>query len=345
MSTLPKIRVTEKHGMRRFLYPLETILTADLDTDFSRLSLRTNSGVDVPYCIAERAGDVARVRFAVSLSPLESVTLTFVEASPAAVPDGLQLDATVEGLAVRTTQQRLVMEIDDQANLSRVFYDNVDHLRGPVQIARNEVRFRARPVSNDGVALLSEIGASVKTVGAFANGPSAHLSTELTACKSWAHVRMAVEDLPAGDVITFTLPFAVKGEDLLCDFGAGGGIYTRLSRKPGASVIWSVDRELIWKLSNGDRLDYQGRLAAREQLWFHVVDAEKSIAVAITDIPDDLAAITAGIDTDGDIVIAFVAGATGPSTRYGVCYHFLNNVPAIAAATCPQSILLPPVVE
>jgi len=345
MTALPTIKVTEKHGMRRFLYPLKTLGMVPIGTDFTRLSLRTDSGVDVPYCIPDRHQEAVSIWFAVSLSPLESRTLSFVEGSPAPVPDGMQWDAGVDGLALRTTQQRLVMEIDDGASLSRVFYDNVEHLRRPVEIAHNEVKFRARPVSNDGVSLVSEIGASVRTVGSFGDGPTGNLSTEITACKSWADVRLSVEESAAGDVTTFTLPFAVKGEDLLCDFGAGGGIYTRLSRKPGASVIWSVDRELIWKLSNGDRLDYQGRLAAREQLWFHVVDAEKSIAVAITDVPDDLAALTAGIDTDGDIVIAFVAGAASPSNRYGVCYHFLNSVPAIAAATCPQSILLPPVVE
>ena len=34
-----------------------------------------------------------------------------------------------------------------------------------------------------------------------------------------------------------------------------------------------------------------------------------------------------------------------PVAEFGVCYHFLNDIPAIAAATNPQSILLPPTVE
>ena len=48
----------------------------------------------------------------------------------------------------------------------------------------------------------------------------------------------------------------------------------------------------------------------------------------------------------GDVSVAFRLGdtITGPA-EFGVCYHFLNDVPAIAAATNPQSILLPPVVE
>jgi len=29
---------------------------------------------------------------------------------------------------------------------------------------------------------------------------------------------------------------------------------------------------------------------------------------------------------------------------FGLCCHFLNDIPALAAATSPQSILLPPVV-
>ena len=43
--------------------------------------------------------------------------------------------------------------------------------------------------------------------------------------------------------------------------------------------------------------------------------------------------------------IAFTLGDSGDEhAEFGVCYHFLNDAPAIAAATNPQSILLPPTV-
>ena len=50
---------------------------------------------------------------------------------------------------------------------------------------------------------------------------------------------------------------------------------------------------------------------------------------------------------DGYVVVASVYELEGasPVAEFGVCYHFLNDVPAIAAATNPQSILLPPTVE
>ena len=56
----------------------------------------------------------------------------------------------------------------------------------------------------------------------------------------------------------------------------------------------------------------------------------------------------AGDARDGDVVVCvptWVINRDHPVAEFGVCYHFLNNMPAIAAATNPQSILLPPTVE
>ena len=96
--------------------------------------------------------------------------------------------------------------------------------------------------------------------------------------------------------------------------------------------------------------DYIGQVATAEeflpQRWFHLIDSDKALAVAITQLPPDCREMTVRLTHEGDVSIAFKLGdtITGPA-EFGVCYHFLNDVPAIAAATNPQSILLPPVVE
>jgi len=103
-------------------------------------------------------------------------------------------------------------------------------------------------------------------------------------------------------------------------------------------------------VATAGRTDYVGEVATAEeflpQRWFHLIDSDKALAVAITQVPPDCQGMTVRLTHEGDVSVVFRLGdvITGPA-EFGVCYHFLNDVPAIAAATNPQSILLPPVVE
>ena len=56
--------------------------------------------------------------------------------------------------------------------------------------------------------------------------------------------------------------------------------------------------------------------------------------------------MTVAPNVNGDCEISFQLGeeVSGPAA-FGICWHFLNGIPAAAAATNPQSILLPPIVE
>lgn len=353
MTNLPRLRVKEVHGIRRFLYPLEITVMIPADVDLSKMALQTHNGLSVPYCTERLAESqwisdeltvhTTRLQFAISIGPLEVIDLTLTPGSPEPVPDGLQFrDIGDDQTALRSTQQRLTLDISDSGCLSRVVYDGIDHLRSPFLITMNGADLQTRPVKNDGMCRKSALAASVETVGSYDGGTTANITTEITACKSWAHITHTPHNTKPGDIVAFALPFAAVGDDLLCDFGAGGGVYMRLGRKPGLAITWTVDDKLIWTLKNGDRVDFQGRLSAREQAWFHVVDAEKSLAVALTEIPDDCEALSVRIDSSGDIVIGYVGKSDG---TFGVCYHFLNGVPAVAAATNPQSIILRPIVE
>ena len=106
-----------------------------------------------------------------------------------------------------------------------------------------------------------------------------------------------------------------------------------------------------WSLATAGRTDYEGkstRKAFRAQQWFHLIDSDKSLAVAMTDVPPSCQEMGVSLNVTGDIAITFRLGAVTDSAEgaeFGVCYHFLNDIPAIAAATNPQSILLPPAVE
>ena len=81
------------------------------------------------------------------------------------------------------------------------------------------------------------------------------------------------------------------------------------------------------------------------QRWFHLIDGDKALAVAITQVPASCKHLAVRLTADGLVRVSYeLEENQSPAAEFGVCYHFLNGIPAIAAATNPQSILLPPAV-
>lgn len=356
MSTLAKLRVTERHGIRRFLYPLSTTLALTDANELEHAALMAPNGSPVPAYIHNdpESDRLTRVDFAVSLAPFESIVLDLVDGEPMRVPDPMSHTRSAGG-GIECVQERFSTIVDDNAVLARVVYDGDDYLRGPLSIDLNGQHY-----SENNNRLLyshaSEIGGSVCTGGIYASNAPAATTARTTACKSWVTQQHRPRSRP-GDRVGFNLPFFVESPSLLCDFGLGGGVYTKFSRDTTEEITVIVEPDLSWTLRNGERIDYAGTLAKApdsnrprypgfDALWFHVVDRRRSIAVAITEAPVDTAGIRIRIRNTGDIVVEFESGTHEPEgALYSVCYHFLNDVPAIAAATCPQSILLPPTVE
>lgn len=362
---LPRLRVAEKHGMRRFLYPLRASIQIPSDYPIDDLCLRTDKGELVPsYLVEDVPGQgLSHLEFAVSLSPFETIDLELAFGRPMPVPDAIE-HTKLAGGRLETKQQRLSIVLNGQGSVSRVHYDSVDHLRGPFEARYNGVLLSNTPVNHFGFRS-SEIHAESRSHVKVGSSDGT-LNASMSACKSWVTQELVVSDstpetgklaLNDGDSIEFILPLVVKSPVLLCDFGLGGGIYTKFNTETTSEIVVEVDAKLNWFLRNGDRVDYAGSLTRRlnedyagyhglDELWFHVVDQGVAIAVAITKAPVETKAYQIRITNEGHIIISFVAAEVGSLvTSYAVCYHFLNDVPAIAAATCPQSILLPPVVE
>ena len=380
MTQWPMIRVSEVHGLRRFLYPLSVVLELPSQSkiDANAVALETSTGVRsrertnpsmsveeslatgvaVPTQLLFIAPRKIRLDFAVSLAPHETLDLRLISGVPAAIPDPLNIEGWV------SRQERLTMEFGPDALVRSVHYDGIEHLRGPLRIERKgetvvshtdlrQIPQSAAPERSEDSAhitpALTPITAGFGVTGYYTDGQTAVTTSEITACKSWIAVRNSSRPGVA-DNLVFTLPFAASGSNLLCDFGLGGGIYTRLVRSSGASVRLVINSEKGWSLSNGGRVDYMGQSAdwdaLRPQLWFHVVDDEKALAVAITQIPRTTSEVAIEIAASGDIAIGFIPDdSRNVAVDFEVYFHFLNAVPAIAAATCPQSILLRPVVE
>lgn len=358
---LARIRVKETAGIRRFLYPL----TAEArlgDLPLSSLRLITRDGQPLPvqatsHTICSDGSRKYRLDFAVSLMPLEVLeTILTTEGQNAEVPDPLNFTPTPDG-GLKNRQARFHVSLDGDSNINGVVYDGIAHLQGRSKITRNGYEAKAvlgySPLSDCPMAGWidndCEFDEEIFPVDSVAS-----IRTEITACKSWVAARYWLNKWRSGDEIVFTLPLTVTAPTLTCDFGAGGGIYGKLDAA-NAEIIWRTEFDAEngaakWTVENSGRVDYVGEAASRQaylpQRWFHVVDSDKALAAAITHVPDACETLTVTLKANGDVRVSFTMGEqTKGAATFGVCWHFLNDVPAVAAATNPQSILLPPTVE
>ena len=351
-EVLARIRVRETHGIRRFLYPLTAYVTLPQDTHLQHLRL-SNGKNDLPLQVTHNGS--FRVDFAVSLNPYAEQGLILIAGeSNAVLDDPLTLKKRTGDKLLKNQQQRFTVGLLNSGVFGEVIYDGVTHLRRPLEITRNSVA----PLEHD--AIFYNAAPDFSTLSAWAgvscrypNSVACTTDSAITACKSWATVTHSVKKAQPNDEIVFMLPLAVTSPTLTCDFGIGGYVFGKLDSK-AKEIVWRTEfgdaPYAKWTVATAGRVDYVGEVDSAEaflpQRWFHLIDSDKALAVAITKLPKDCREMTVRMTHEGDVSIAFTLGdtITGPA-EFGVCYHFLNDVPAIAAATNPQSILLPPTVE
>lgn len=343
-----RLRVRETHGIRRFLYPLSVDVSLPEEVGREALSLTMDS-VPVPLQVSPSTGELTTIDFAVSLAPWEEGELHLTASSLSCpIADPLRVTSAGENsAALRSVQERFQVRVGPDALLQEVVYDGVAHLHGPLRI---DVTPRD---TADGFHYSDSDGGPLSAHSSL-DADGMWTRTALTACKSWADVSCNLRHHAEAQEIVFTLPFAATSPTLTCDFGVGGGIYAKLHADTAKEVVWHTEfmenDTVRWSVTTNERTDYAGTVDTlglyHTQQWFHVIDSNKALAVAITQVPLCCRTMTVTLNVDGNVEIAFALGDTvnGPM-EFGVCYHFLNDMPAIAAATNPQSILLPPLVE
>ena len=363
---LARIRVRETAGIRRFLYPSMASLDLPSDADTSRFRFVKVDGQPVPtevqYVAPDRTAKEGRKKFqlcfAVSLAPHEEMRLELHsrQVDNHLLDDPLNIQYVQEA-GLENSQQRFFISLAKSSAISQVIYDGVTHLRSPEYTSLNGF---ATPDGVPNSTSGSPLYLSYSCSGAYPREEVGERDvadflslTSLTACKSWAHRYHWIQEPKAQDEVVFTLPFAVTASTLTCDFGVGGYVFGKLDDK-APEIVWRTEFGDVpyarWTVATAGRTDYVGEVATAEefrpQRWFHLIDSDKALAVAISSVTSDLRELTVRLTHEGNVSIAFRLGDTisGPAD-FGVCYHFLNDVPAIAAATNPQSILLPPVVE
>ncbi len=352
---LARIRVRETHGIRRFLYPLMAYVALPTDTHWQNLTLSAN-GQAVPLQVTHSSR--FRLDFAVSLDPYAECNLVLTGGvSEAALDDPLELHW--ENGSIYNQQQSFRIDLALNGGFSQVVYDGVTHFRQPLSITYNgsapdldETGGYDETRSYGTTPDFSKITARIGILGDYNYAPYITL-TEITACKSWAKVSHRLKQPQPNDEIAFILPLAITSSTLTCDFGVGGYVFGKLDDK-SSEIVWQTEFAdapyAKWTVATAGRVDYIGEVETAEaflpQRWFHLIDSDKALAVAVTQLPKDCREMTVRMTHEGDVSVAFKLSSIVTGTQeFGVCYHFLNDVPAIAAATNPQSILLPPVVE
>ena len=354
-TVLARLRVRETHGIRRFMYPLRVRvdLPGRLFVDSIRPAWRLtlDDGTVLPWQFVFTRG-LVYLEFAVSLAPFAEQTLTLSEGSaPLALDDPLQITQTEEG-GLRNQQKQFAIDVNSEGTIAGVVYDGVAHLRGPSGITRNGQAARMQSLAASGGAD-TPLNAHVTAQGYYGDKCGCRTNVRITAVKSWATVTHTLDAPRPGDEVVFTLPLALTSAASTCDFGVGGGIYGKLQAGAADVVVWRTEfaqDAMQWSVSTNGRTDYAGRVDSADtyhaQQWFHVIDGGKALAAAIAQVPDACRTMTVTLNVNGDVQVALTLGDTvsGPA-EFGVCWHFLNDVPAIAAATNPQSILLPPFVD
>jgi hypothetical protein len=290
-----------------------------------------------------------RIDFAVSLAPFESLKLELSsDQSGPAFEDPLNITV---GKTFRIAQRRFVTEFDKNAMLYQAVHDGIRHLTCPSALTRNG---EAMAISGDPDFAGGVLAARIRASGRYADGCDAKTGVEVSACKSWAVLRHVLVQPRASDEIVFELQLATTSPVLTADFGVGGGTYGKLQAGGGGEITWQSDfsrrHSIRWSISAGGRTDYAGQVKTsdefRAQRWFHLIDRDKSLAVAITEVPKSCREMTVKLGSDGAVLVRFRLRKYGAGpAAFGICCHFLDDIPALAAATNPQSILLPPVVK
>ena len=354
-EVLARILVREAHGIRRFLYPL-TFPDYRLSQENHKLyrdsrdslSLCTLDGTPVPF---DAIGN--HLCFAVSLGPFQEQEFLLQTNGPRMTVDDA-LDVNVEDDAIQSRQRRFAMTYTADGNVQRVVYDGISHLRSPATLTYNNKAAAGFEITNIDRKPSSFFVNTQASYGHFESVEQlAFITTETTACKSWLKINGGIDGANPDDEIVFTLPLAITSSTLTCDFGVGGYVFGKMDVN-APEIVWHTEfgdaPYAKWTVATAGRVDYVGEVSSAEaflpQRWFHLIDSDKALAVAITMLPDTCRAMTVRLTLAGDTTIAFkLGGFPDVVAAFGVCYHFLNNVPAIAAATNPQSILLPPSVE
>jgi hypothetical protein len=378
-----RFHLNETAGLRRFGYPVHTVLPSAADRTVFRLE---RAGKPVPAQFRRVTGPDGKpavvLDFNASPGPLEAEEYT-VRFGPGVEPG----PEPRGGMKVEHVDDRF-----DVTNGSVLAYRVPDHLAGFLRSVRN-ARVDFLREGSPGFSLATKDGRTT-TVGSAGGGDEPGFRGTVTrqgplavglrfegssrfdgegevkstvdmtfpSSKSWVEVRWAVDD-PGGVVsaLGVDLDLTIEGAPVVLDFGASDTVYGYLRPNeamrllagaapglPPPATAWQVEKLTGATVSSFATAPIRG--AVRAEGWAHVMDKTRCTAVAVADFGRPAARDAIQSDESGRLKILRAYAGPGTAAPKGLkslkfWLHFVTNPVQFGAVTSPQAMLAPLVVE
>jgi hypothetical protein len=373
--------VRETAGIRRFSYPVSTLLSLPRppqDTDRFRL---LEMGNPVPAQFLPVANPVGGHRsvsldFLASPAPYEAREYT-VEYGPDVEPvkpaRGMRVESTpTEFHVVHSPALQFILPRDLLGLLHQVQTPRLSYLRpgsaGLTLWARDGGTYRVGGPGSGGGPMRSRItkagplASTLRYEGEvpLRNGPSVASVVELEfpLSKSWAEVRWTIhdpQDVVAG--LGAELNLLLEGEPALVDFGADTLVYAALRKGQEAVLRAGLGVKPPWQVLVGPAgaaapfvVGPPSPRPPAVEGWAHVMDRQRCTALAVADFAAAGKAGEIAVDATGRLQIGsrFPAGSgkvPGGSKALRFWLHFVDMPVHVGAATSPQAMRAPLRVE
>jgi hypothetical protein len=374
--------VKETTGLRRFGYPVHTILPAELTGPNFRLE-RDGKPITAQFRKVEGGKGVSAVAldFNTSPGPLESETYTVrcgPDVEPGPEPKGGMRFERSEGSWVVSNGSSLTFHVADPLGtfLESLTNAKLEFIGRPMgfvfvnkmgvtrPLGRSESGLPADPPYKGIITREGRMAIGLRFEGATTvNKVPVHSVVEMTFpnSKSWVEVVWTIDD-PNDDVSRVEARTGLKLDrpPVVVDFGASNTVYSQLRESeslrlragnaPGLPVTgtaWEVTRTVNQRDTPFARAIAKD--SAPAEGWAHLMDSSRCTAIAVTDFgsktQDEIVC-----SSNGDLILrrGFAGpGAASENPRKSVRFwlHFVSMPVQVGAATSPQSMLAPLVVE
>ena len=359
LGQVAEFRVRDTAGLRRFGYPVR----ARFQSGGSTASLRLlESGKPVQAQFTSFDGGYTEVDFNVNLGPFETRDYRVETGSGPAVPAGLIVDETADTFHVRYPAELEFQVPKDLLGLLRaVRTTRASYLRGPSRglvvnlagdvehrVGGNESsggETRAKVMKRGPLAVLLRFESNEALRGG--RGVKSVVEMEFPRAKSWVEVRWTVED-PNQRVagLIAELDLLIEERPMLVDFGAGSAVYAALRAGQGATFTGEVAGSggQSWRVDVAGNSYAAG--AGPSEGWAHVMDLKRATAVAIADFARFAPVARDAIDVSPEGRLRIRRDFSGGREKSVTFWlHFVDMPVQVGAATSPQSMKQPPVVE
>jgi hypothetical protein len=366
-----RFRLVETAGLRRFGFPIHTVLPGVRSGGHFRLS-QSGKAVPAQFRSIENADGERAVAldFNASLDPLatQSYDVTFGDdVRPDPEPKvGLNVEELESVFRVSGSGMTYDVPRDLVGFLKRAGGDRKEYLQSGsrgfwIRIAepeRGAEEQRGAPLRGV-VSRAGPLTVGLRFTGTWPldGNRKAKVVVDLTfpSSKSWVELDWTIDDREHGRVITMDLDLdlAIEGTPTLVDFGAQGTVYTTIS---GTDRAWMngnspADWQVYKSAAPSPILLAKSRAKSgypsvqKAEGWAHAMDGTRCTAIAIADF-GRATSDRLEISANGRVrlVRLFFTNSSALKTMKA-WFHFVGMPVQVGALTSPQSMLAPPKVE